>query len=202
MRSDESVSPGRSESGRPRRRLRRLASALAALATGAVTVTGVAACTSGASAPRPTVEGPSMTSVPDGTTVRLTELEMPPSSAAEVARLLVRDADGLFWSGSKEPGRPFPARAGGRYRLTGRCLPATAPGLLVVDLLGPDEPGAVDGAPSQPQTGKRVATVRIPCDGNATHLDLEAVPDGSGALSVAEATSQVATGWVVLTRTS
>lgn len=206
MRSHESRSPGRSGAGRPRGRLRRIASALAALATGAVAVTGVAACTSGDPAPRPTVDGPSMTSIPDGSTdaatVRLTELEMPPSSAAEVARLLVRDADGLFWSGSKEPGRAFPARAGGRYRLTGRCLPATASGVLVVDLLGPDEPGAVDGAPSQPESGKRVATVRIPCDGNVTHLDLEKVPEGSGGLSVAEATSQVADGWVVLTRTS
>lgn len=198
MRSHESRSSARSDVGRPPRPLRHVAAALVA---GAVVVTGVSACTSGAPAPRPSVDGPSMTSVPDRATTSA-ELDMPPSSAAEVTRILVRDADGLFWSGSKEPGRAFPARADGQYRLTGRCLPSTARGVLVVDLLGPDEPGAVDGAPSQPETGKRVATVRIPCDGNATHLDLKAVPEGSGALSVAEDTSQVATGWVVLTRTS
>jgi hypothetical protein len=116
-----------------------------------------------------------------------------------VARLLVNDADGLFWSGSKEPGAAAPVRAGKRYALLGRCLPATAGGTLVVDVLGPGE-GAAAGAPSQPMSGRRVATITVPCDGTEVRLDLRKVPAGSGELMVSEATRQVATGWVLLTR--
>ena len=165
----------------------------------------VAAVTSACTAakvptPQPTVEGPSFTSIPQAETVD--RLEPPVQSASDVARLLVRDADGIFWSGSGEPGRAAPVRAGQAYRLTGRCLPATAGGTLVVDVLGPPGKGAVDGAPSVAVPGDAVASITVPCDGTETRQDLRELPAGSGPLSVAERTSQVATGWVVLSRTS
>ncbi|MGO4661278.1 hypothetical protein AB4Z14_05375 [Terrabacter sp. 2TAF16] len=51
-------------------------------------------------------------------------------------------------------------------------------------------------------SGPRVATLTVPCDGTEVRLDLRSLPAGSGELMVTEATSQVATGWVVLTRSS
>lgn len=172
--------------------------AAAALVAGATS-----ACTDAdAPTPRPTVEGPSFTTIPDGGgTVTVDRLEPPAQSPADVTRLLVSNADGLFWSGTSEPGRASPARAGQRYRLTGRCLPATTGGTLVVDVLGPGEGGSA-GAPSRPMSGPRVATLTVPCDGTEVRLDLRSLPAGSGELMVTEATSQVATGWVVLTRSS
>jgi len=170
-------------------------------AVAVLVVVGTTGCTSQAPrTPRPTAEGPSFTSIPQAETVD--RLEPPVQSASDVARLLVRDADGIFWSGSGEPGRAAPVRAGQAYRLTGRCLPATAGGTLVVDVLGPPDKGAVDGAPSVAVPGDAVATITVPCDGTETRQDLRELPAGSGPLSVAERTSQVATGWVVLSRTS
>jgi hypothetical protein len=143
-----------------------------------------------------------MTTVPEGGgTVTVDRLEPPVQSPADVSRLLVSNADGIFWSGTAEPGRAWPVRAGKRYLLKGRCLPATTSGTLVVDVLGPGEGGAA-GAPSQPKSGPRVATITVPCDGTEARLDLRALPAGSGEFMVAEPTSQVATGWVVLTRMS
>ena len=168
--------------------------AVAALVAGATS-----ACTGAkVPTPRPTVEGPSFTTIPDGGgTVTVDRLEPPAQSPADVTRLLVSSADGLFWSGTSEPGRASPARAGQRYRLTGRCLPATTGGTLVVDVLGPGQGGSA-GAPSRPMSGPRVATLTVPCDGTEVRLDLRSLPAGSGELMVTEATSQVAMGWVVL----
>lgn len=170
-----------------------------------VALVGVAtaACTGGgAPTPPPTVQAPSMTTLPEGGgTVTVDRLEPPVSSPADVTRLLVDHAEGIFWSGSAEPGTAFPPRVGQRYQLTGRCLPATTGGTLVVDVLGPGKGGAA-GAPSQPMSGARVATITVPCDGTESRLDLRNLPSGSGELMVTEATTQVATGWVVLTRGS
>jgi len=175
-----------------------------AVAAAAALVVGVtSACTGGSpQTPRPTVPAPSMTTIPEGgVTVTVDRLEPPVPSPADVSRLLVDNAEGLFWSGTTEPGKAAPARAGKRYLLKGRCLPATTGGTLVVDVLGPGEGGAA-GAPSQPMSGPRVATITVPCDGTEVRLDLRGLPAGSGELTVAEATSQVAIGWVVLTRAS
>lgn len=145
-----------------------------------------------------------MTTIPDSltppeATVTVDRLELPAPGPSDVGRLDIRDADGLFWTGSSEPGPAAPVRAGKRYVLRGRCLPATAGGTLVVDLLGPGRGGAA-GAPSQPMSGPVVATITVPCDGTEVRLDLGRVPAGSGDLMVSEATTQVATGWVLLTR--
>jgi hypothetical protein len=176
-------------------------SSAAVTAVAALVLVGTTGCTSqGPPTPGPTVEQPSFTSIPQARTVD--RLEPPVESASDVARLLVRDADGIFWNGSGEPGRAAPVRAGQAYRLTGRCLPATAGGTLVVDVLGPPAEGAVEGAPSVAVPGDAVATITVPCDGTETRQDLRDLPAGSGPLSVAERTSQVATGWVVLTRAS
>jgi len=45
-----------------------------------------------------------------------------------------------------------------------------------------------------------VATFTVPCDGTQASLDLEGLAPSSGELIVAESTSQVAQGWVVLSR--
>jgi hypothetical protein len=161
----------------------------------------LAACTAGTPAPAPTftVDGPDMTTVPEGgAAVTADRLGLPPRSEDEVSRMQVRDAEGLFWNGSQETGQL--TRKGQRYRIAGRCLPATTGGRLVVDVLGPPEGGAVDGAPSEPMSGDPVATITVPCDGTEASLVLDTLPASSGALMVAEATRQVSVGWVVLTR--
>ena len=109
MHRDDSTPTGRSDAVLTRRWLRRLLAILAVPAAGAVVGAGASACTPGASAPRPTVEEPSMTVIPDRATAAVDRLDSPPTSAAEVSRLVVRDADGIFWSGSAGPGRAFPA---------------------------------------------------------------------------------------------
>jgi hypothetical protein len=140
-----------------------------------------------------------VTAIPEGGgTVTADRLELPPPSEGEVSRLQVRDADGVFWNGSQDTGQL--TKKGHRYRIFGRCLPATKGGRLVVDVLGPPEGGAVQGAPSVPMSGVAVATFSVPCDGTEASLVLEALPESSGALMVAETTRQVSVGWVVLTR--
>ena len=169
------------------------------VAGAAVLVVGVvSACTgAGAPTPRPTTPGSTFTTIADAGTAN--RLVPPERSTSDVARLLVNDADGLFWRGSAEPGSSAPVRAGQQYRLTGRCLPATAGGTLVVDVLGPGVPRS-DGRTPQPMSGLTVATITVPCDGTEARLDLPDLPVGSGELMVAEATRQVATGWVLLAR--
>ncbi|WP_147062501.1 hypothetical protein [Terrabacter aerolatus] len=165
----------------------------------AMVIAGVAgACTSDTGeAPRPTAEQPSMTPVPDGGGT--SEVLRPPEvTKDELSRIVVRNAEGLFWDGSKDTRSV--TRAGQRHRLTGRCLSLTAGGALVVEVLGPGTAGAVEGAPSQPAPGEPVASFTVPCDGTEASLDLPALTPSSGELTVAEATSQVAQGWVVLSR--
>ena len=170
-----------------------------ALAAAAAVLVGMAgACTNdtGRTSP-PTVDGPSMTPVPDGGgTATADRLEPPKRTEAELSRIVVHSADGLFWNGSKET-RSL-ARQGQRHRLTGRCLPLTVGGTLVVEVLGPGPGGAVEGEPSRPAPGPPVAAITVPCDGTEVSLDLVGLAPSSGELMVAEATSQVAQGWVVL----
>ena len=167
----------------------------------------LAACTSGplrtpAPAPTGTLEGPSMTPVGDDgeATVTVPRLAPPERSDREVSRIVVRDADGVFWDGTSEFGAS--TTKGHAYRVTGVCLAATAGGALVVDVLGPRTGGAKGGAPSQPMSGNKVATFTVPCDGRQVSLDLHRLPAGSGELMTTEATRQVSVGWVVLSRTA
>ena len=182
---------------------RRARAALAAWAAASVLVGAAGACTSDTSdtsrpAP-PTVDAPSMTTLPDGGgTVTADRLDPPKQAKGELSRIVVRNADGIFWDGSKET-RSL-TRKGQKYRLSGRCLPTTTGGRLVVEVLGPGGGGAVEGEPSQPVPGPPVAAVTVPCDGNEVTLDLDRLPVSSGELTVAETTSQVSVGWVVLSQ--
>ena len=110
-----------------RRRVTRSSVRRVGVAVAAALVAGATSACTGTDAPtpRPTVEGPSFTTIPEGGgTVTVDRLEPPAQSPADVTRLLVSNADGLFWSGTSEPGRASPARAGQRYRLTGgACRP-------------------------------------------------------------------------------
>lgn len=140
-----------------------------------------------------------MTTVPEGGgTATADRLDPPTQSGDELSRIVVRDAEGIAWDGSKETRSV--TRKGQKYRLTGRCLPLTAGGTLVVEVLGPGSGGAVEGSPSQPVPGPPVAALTVPCDGTETSLELDRLPASSGELMVAEATSQVSVGWVVLSR--
>lgn len=143
-----------------------------------------------------------MTTVGDGggATVAVPRLAPPEHTDREVSRLIVRDAEGVFWDGTSEFGSS--TTQGHAYRVTGVCLEATAGGTLVVDVLGPRSPGAKGGAPSQPMSGKTVATLTVPCDGRKVSLDLARLPASSGELMPTEATRQVSVGWVVLSRIS
>lgn len=159
------------------------------------------ACTSaGALSPRPTSDVPSYTTIPDRATVTVDRLEPPAQTDAEVARLEVDDADGDRYSGTSSVTGTTSGRADARYRLLGRCLPDEVGGRLVVSVLGPPRPGATAGAPSNPLSGKRVATFTVPCDGGEVRLLLPRLPARSGELTVSPATRSVSVGWVVLTR--
>jgi hypothetical protein len=182
---------------------RRARAALAAWAAASVLVGATGACTSDTSSTSrpapPTVDGPSMTTLPEGGgTVTADRLDPPKRAKGELSRIVVRNADGIFWDGSKET-RSL-TRKGQKYRLSGRCLPTTTGGRLVVEVLGPGGGGAVEGEPSQPVPGPPVAAVTVPCDGNEVTLDLDRLPVSSGELTVAETTSQVSVGWVVLSQ--
>ncbi|GAA5029657.1 hypothetical protein GCM10023258_26230 [Terrabacter aeriphilus] len=176
----------------------------------ATTVCGVApvtlvmvlgACTAGgAVSPGPALDAPSFTTIPERVTVTVDRLEPPAPTDDEVARLEVNDADGDRYSGSSSTTGATSARADARYRLLGRCLRDQVGGRLVVSVLGPPRPGSTAGAPSNPLSGKRVATFTVPCDGDEARLDLPRLPARSGELTVSPATRSVSVGWVVLTR--
>lgn len=205
---DAAASPPRSRTGlrsagwdgRPTRSPSRRLLAAAAAAAAAVVVGSAAGCTGDPDGTaRPTVDEPSMTSVPDGgATLTDDRLRPPEATEDELSRIVVRNAEGLFWDGSKETRSV--TRKGQKYRLTGACLPLTTGGTLVVEVLGPGPGGAVEGEPSQPLPGPPVAALTVPCDGTEASLDLDRLPASSGVLEVAGPTRQVSQGWVVLSR--